>query len=47
MKNYINNKWYKYVNGKQKDIIGNIQEEINSKNPNILIYKQKSIKFGF
>lgn len=46
-KNYINNKWYKYINGNQEDFIGNIQDELNSKNPNILIYKQKSIKFGF
>jgi hypothetical protein len=43
-KNYINSKWYKFVNGKQEDILGNLSVEINKRKPNILIYKQKLIQ---
>ena len=43
-KNYINTKWYKFVNGKQEDILGNLSVEINKCKPNILIYKQKLIQ---
>ena len=39
-KNFINTKWYKLVNGKREDILGNIQDDINKHNPNILIYKK-------
>ena len=39
-KNFINTKWYKLVNGKHEDILGNIQDDINKHNPNILIYKK-------
>ena len=45
-RNYINSKWYKFVNGKQEDILGNLQVDINNHNPNILIYKKKCLKFG-
>ena len=45
-KNFINTKWYKLVNGKHEDILGNIQDDINKHNPNILIYKKKLIQFG-
>ena len=39
-KNFINTKWYKLVNGKHEDILGNIQDDINKHNLNILIYKK-------
>ena len=45
-KNFINNKWYCLTNGIYKDFDGNIIDELNKKNPNILIYKKKSIKYG-
>jgi DNA-directed RNA polymerase subunit M/transcription elongation factor TFIIS len=45
-KNFINDKWYKLFNGKNEDVKGNIKDEINKTNPNILIYKKKFIKLG-
>ena len=43
-KNFINEKWYKYVSGDPQEIQGNIQDDISNQNPNILIYKKKSVK---
>ena len=39
-KNFINNKWYKVINGKLEDFNGNIEEELSNIMPNILIYKR-------
>lgn len=43
-KNFVNEKWYKYVSGDPQEIQGNIQDDISNQNPNILIYKKKSVK---
>ena len=45
-KNFINDQWYKYVNGNPEQIQGNIHDDISNQNPNILIYKKKSIKIA-
>ena len=37
---FINNRWYKVVQGALNNIENNIREEISTQNPNILIYKK-------
>ena len=41
---FINNRWYKIVQGALSNIDKNIREEISKQNPNILIYKKISKK---
>ena len=44
LKNFINDTWYKYVSGDPSVIQGNMMDEISNQNPNIFIYKKKSVK---
>lgn len=39
-KNFINDKWYRIINGKIEEFKGNIKEEINNYKSNALIYKR-------
>ena len=39
-KNFINDKWYRVINGKIEEFQGNIKEEIRNYKPNALIYKR-------
>lgn len=40
-KNFIKDDWHRLINGKYEHFKGNIKNELNEKNPNILIYKKK------
>ena len=40
-KNFIKDDWHRLINGKYEHFKGNIQNELNEKKPNILIYKKK------